>query len=273
MTQRTLPPRCTRSPILRVEDLRKSFDGKRYVLDGVSFEVDLGETLVIMGGSGCGKSTVLRHLIRDYRPTAGRIWMFGEEITGLPERTMDAFRKRFGIAFQYGALFNSLTVAENVALPVVEHFPAVPREVVRAMVAIKLAQVGLRDCEHLRPTEISGGMRKRVAFARAAILDPEILFYDEPTAGLDPITAAVTDELIMDFARKLKVTSVVVTHDMGSAFKIADRMIMLHEGRILAAGTPERIKAHPDDRVQDFIQGRAGAAAETGDLAARLLAT
>ena len=248
-------PRYTESPVIRVENLVKSFDGKRNVLDGVSFEIDLGETLVIMGGSGCGKSTLLRHLIRHYQPTSGEIYMFGQEIGGMSERQMDEVRKRFGIAFQYSALYNSMTVAQNVALPITEHFPELDKNTVEIMVKVKLNQVGMRAYGDLKPSEISGGMQKRVAFARAAALDPEILFYDEPTAGLDPVTAAVTDQLMMDFAKKLRVTSIVVTHDMHSAFKIADRMIMLHQGKIIAQGTPEHFKTSTDPLVRQFIDG------------------
>jgi phospholipid/cholesterol/gamma-HCH transport system ATP-binding protein len=251
------PARYTESPVIRVENLVKTFDGKRNVLDGISFEIGLGETIIIMGGSGCGKSTLLRHLIRHYRPTAGKIHMFGEEIGGMTEREMDEVRKRFGIAFQYSALYNSMTVFENVALPIREHFPDLDPATVEIMVKVKLNQVGMRAFGNLKPSEISGGMQKRVAFARAAALDPEILFYDEPTAGLDPITAAVTDGLMMDFSKKLRVTSIVVTHDLHSAFKIGDRFVMLDRGKIIAEGPPEAFKTNPDPRVRQFIDGDA----------------
>lgn len=247
-------------PVIEVSDLVRGFRGRR-VLDGISFTVHKGDTMVIMGGSGCGKSTVLRHLIGSLRPDSGSIKIFGQDITGLDDQKLDAVRKRFGVLFQSGALLQSLTLAENVALPIVEHGSRLQPNIVELMVKLKLEMVGLTGFEHLKPAEISGGMKKRVGLARALALDPELLFSDEPTAGLDPIMTAVVDELTLDLTRKLGVTAVVVTHDMISAFRIATQMIMLgtgpNQGKIIAAGTPQEIRDHPNPEVQQFIRGEA----------------
>jgi phospholipid/cholesterol/gamma-HCH transport system ATP-binding protein len=247
--------------VVEVRDLVRSFGGRRRVLDGVSFTVRKGDTMVIMGGSGCGKSTLLRHLIGSLRPDSGSIRIFGEEITEMDDTKLDAVRKRFGVLFQSGALLQSLTLAENVALPIVEHGRKLEPNIVELMVKLKLEMVGLTGFEHLKPAEISGGMKKRVGLARALALDPELIFSDEPTAGLDPIMTAVVDELTVDLTRKLGVTAVVVTHDMTSAFRIATQMIMLgtgpNQGKIVAAGTPKEIREHPNPEVQQFIRGEA----------------
>ena len=239
--------------LIRVRGLRKSFDD-REVLSGIDLEVRRGEVLVVMGGSGCGKSTLLRHLIGAVTPDRGTVELFGKDLATLDEDGLNAIRKRFGILFQSGALFNSLTVGENVALPLREH-TELDDEVIRIILKMKLELVGLRDFEALMPSQISGGMKKRVGLARAMALDPEIIFYDEPGAGLDPVMAGVIDKLIIDFSRKLAVTSVVVTHEMGSAFRIADRMVMLYEGRVVASGTPEEIRSSSDPVVKQFIHG------------------
>lgn len=247
-------------PVLEVRDLVRSF-GPRRVLDGVSFTVHKGDTMVIMGGSGCGKSTLLRHLIGSLRPDSGSIRLFGEEITGMRERELGDVRRRFGVLFQSGALLQSLTLAENVALPIREHGAKLGENIIELMVKMKLEMVGLTGLEHLKPGEISGGMKKRVGLARALALDPELLFSDEPTSGLDPIMTAVVDELTLDLTRKIGRTAVVVTHDMTSAFRIATHMIMLgtgrNQGKIIAAGRPEEIREHPSADVQQFIRGEA----------------
>ena len=246
--------------VIEVRDLVRTF-GPRRVLDGLSFTVRKGETMVIMGGSGCGKSTLLRHLIGALRPDSGAIRLFGEDIAQGDDEMLARVRRRFGVLFQSGALLQSLTLAENVALPIVEHLPHLAENIMRLMVQMKLEMVGLTGLEHLKPGEISGGMKKRVGLARALALDPELLFSDEPTSGLDPIMTAVVDELTMELTKTLGMTAVVVTHDMTSAFRIAPQMIMLgtgrHQGRILAAGTPEEIRAHPSPEVQQFIRGEA----------------
>jgi phospholipid/cholesterol/gamma-HCH transport system ATP-binding protein len=247
--------------VIEVRELVRSFGGRRRVLDGVSFTVRKGDTMVIMGGSGCGKSTLLRHLIGSLRPDSGSIRIFGDEITEMDDTKLDAVRKRFGVLFQSGALLQSLTLAENVALPIVEHGRKLEPNIVELMVKLKLEMVGLTGFEHLKPAEISGGMKKRVGLARALALDPELIFSDEPTAGLDPIMTAVVDELTVDLTRKLGVTAVVVTHDMTSAFRIATQMIMLgtgpNQGKIVAAGTPKEIREHSNPEVQQFIRGEA----------------
>ena len=244
-------------PIIEVTDLVRDFDGRK-VLNGISFKVFKGDTLIVMGGSGCGKSTLLRHVIGSMKPSSGSIKLFGHEITTMDEDQLAAIRRRFGVLFQSGALLQSLTVGENVALPIVERGKLAPA-IVDLMVKMKLEMVGLTGFEHLKPAEISGGMKKRVGLARALALDPELLFSDEPTAGLDPIMTSVVDILTLEMTRKLGVTALVVTHDMVSAFRIGTRMIMLgagpSQGKIVASGTPEEIRTHPNPEVQQFIKG------------------
>jgi phospholipid/cholesterol/gamma-HCH transport system ATP-binding protein len=244
-------------PIIEVRDLVRKF-GDRTVLNGISFTVEKGDTMIIMGGSGCGKSTLLRHIIGSMKPTSGSIKIFGEEITTMPPRDLDQLRLRFGMNFQFGALLQSLTVGENVALPLIENSTVDP-SIIDLVVKMKLELVGLTGFEHLKPAEISGGMRKRVGLARAVALDPELLFSDEPTSGLDPIMTAVIDQLTLDLTRKLDMTAVVVSHDMTSAFRIGTKMIMLgagpKQGQIVAMGTPEEIRNSPSPEVQQFING------------------
>lgn len=245
------------TPVIEVIDLVRDFHGRK-VLDGISFKVMKGDTMIIMGGSGCGKSTLLRHIIGAMKPTSGSVKLFGEEITTMREKEIAKVRRRFGMLFQSGALMQSMTVGENVALPIVEHTKLAP-DIVDLMVKMKLEMVGLTGFEHLKPAEISGGMKKRVGLARALALDPELLFSDEPTAGLDPIMTSVVDILTQDMTRKLGVTAMVVTHDMVSAFRIGSRMIMLgtgpNQGKIIAEGTPDEIRAHSNLEVQQFIKG------------------
>lgn len=229
--------RTDNEPVIRVENVVKSFDG-HVVLNGVSLDVREGETMVVMGGSGSGKSTLLRLMIGSIAPDSGRILLFGTDICGLDEMAMNEVRKKFGILFQSGALFNSMTLAENVALPLEEHTD-LGREIIDIQVKIKLELVGLREHAGKYPAEVSGGMKKRAGLARALALDPKLLFYDEPSAGLDPVTSAEIDRLIVDLSRKLGVTSVVVTHEMDSAFTIADRMAMIDKGRILKVESRE----------------------------------
>ena len=238
-----------------VRDLTKSFSG-RSVLDGINVTVKKGDVLVIMGGSGCGKSTLLRQIIGLSKPDSGEVWIRGQEITRMEERKFSEMRKKFGMLFQSGALFNSMTVGENVSLPILEH-TKLAEEVVNIMVKIKLELVGLTGFEHLMPSEISGGMKKRVGLARAIAMDPELLFCDEPSAGLDPVMTAVIDTLMVDLSRKLGMTLVVVTHDMASAFRIATKMVMLFQGKLVASGTPEYIKALDNPIVKQFINGEA----------------
>src|SRR5437762_402585 len=241
------------APVIEVVDLVRKF-GDRAVINNISFNIHRGETLVIMGGSGCGKSTLLRHVIGSMKPTAGSVKIFGEEITQMNEREIANVRKRFGMLFQSGALLASLTVGENVALPLGQHTLKSPDEI-EEIVKKKLEMVGLSGFENLKPAEISGGMKKRVGLARALALDPELLFSDEPTSGLDPIMTAVIDELTLKLARGRGMTAVVVSHDMTSAFRIATRMIMLGHGGIVAQGTPDEIRASSNPEVQQFIHG------------------
>ena len=246
-------------PVIEVRDLVRAF-GKRTVLNGISFTVNKGDTVIIMGSSGCGKSTLLRHIIGSLRPTSGSIKIFGQEITSMSDNELDQLRLRFGMNFQFGALLQSLTVGENVSLPLIENSRVDPN-IVDLVVKMKLELVGLTGFENLKPAELSGGMRKRVGLARAVALDPELLFSDEPTSGLDPIMTAVIDRLTLDLTRKLDMTAVVVTHDMTSAFRIGTTMIVLGAGKragtIIAIGTPEEISKHPDPEVQQFIKGEA----------------
>jgi phospholipid/cholesterol/gamma-HCH transport system ATP-binding protein len=243
--------------IIEVKDLVRVF-GNRAVLNGINLRVYRGETLIIMGGSGCGKSTLLRHIIGAIKPTSGSIKLFGEEITDKTENELTRVRKKFGVLFQTGALLQSLTVGENVALPLKEH-GMIDEKILDFVIKMKLELVGLTGFENLKPAEISGGMKKRVGLARALALDPELLFSDEPTAGLDPVMTAVVDQLTLDLTKKLGMTAVVVTHDMTSAFRIADRMIMLgtgpNQGKIIAEGTPDEIRNHPNPELQQFIRG------------------
>ena len=242
-----------REPVIKVEGLKKKF-GDRQILNGIDLEIYKGETFVIMGGSGCGKSTLLRHLIGSIKPDAGRISLFGKDISTLNEDQMDAVRKKFGMSYQSAALFDSMTVGENVSLPLREH-TKLEESVINIMVKMKLELVGLRGFENLLPSQLSGGMKKRVGIARSVAMDPEIVFYDEPTAGLDPIVTAVMDKLIIDLSKALSVTSVVVTHDMNSVFRIADRVLMLYEGKVAQIGTKEEIRNSKNPFVQQFVSG------------------
>jgi len=238
---------------IEIRDLVKSFDG-RLVLDKVNLKIYKGETIVIMGGSGCGKSTLLRHIIGSYTPDSGQIFINNKEITRIQTSEFDKIKRRIGMVFQNAALFDSLNVENNIQLPLREH-TKLDDNIMKIMTRMKLELVGLRGFEKLMPSQLSGGMRRRVGLARAIALDPEMVFYDEPTAGLDPIVAGVIDKLILDLSKKLMITSVVVTHDMKSVFSIADRIAMLYEGKVIAEGTMDEIKNSSDQRVQQFIKG------------------
>ena len=227
--------RC--SPVVRARGITKAFESHR-VLDTVDLDVYPGQTLVIMGGSGCGKSTLLRILAGLLRPDAGRVEVFGQDLATLSGRSLDGLRLKVGVLFQSGALFNSMTLRQNVALPLREH-TSLPVPTIDIVVKMKLELVGLRQDGDKYPAEVSGGMKKRAGLARAMALDPSLLFYDEPTAGLDPVTSAEIDQLIIKLSRELGVTSVVVTHEMDSAFAIADQMAMLDQGRILRIDSRE----------------------------------
>ncbi len=261
-----MPENTHKNPVIEIHQLVKNFGSQR-ILDGIDLDVYPGEIMVVMGGSGCGKSTLLRHLIGLLTPDKGSIKLFGKEITTLPQKELNEIRKQFGILFQSGALFNSLTVGENVALLLKEH-TNLDESTIEIMVKIKLELVGLRKHAEKMPAQLSGGMKKRAALARAIALDPKILFYDEPSAGLDPVTSAEVDQLIIDLTKKLRVTSVVVTHEMNSAFTIADRMCMLDQGRIVKTGSrqefealrdsdPEKLQSQKDKLIRQFLRGDA----------------
>jgi len=238
--------------IVECRGVRKSY-GDREILHGIDLVVHKGETLVIMGGSGHGKSTLLRLMIGAEKADSGVVELFGQDMGVRDENVLYRIKKRFGVLFQSSALYGSMTVGENIALPLEEHTD-LDEKIIDIIVKLKLEQVGLSRCENLMPSELSGGMRKRVGLARAIALDPEIIFYDEPGAGLDPVVLAQIDHLIVGLGEKLGVASIVVTHEMHSAFRIADRMVLLYGGNIIAQGTPEEMRANP--AVDAFIQGR-----------------
>jgi len=239
------------APVIEVENLVTHY-GERLILDDVSLTVREGEVLVIMGGSGSGKSTLLRFLLALERPSAGRVRILGVDVNGATGGELTDLRKRMGVAFQGGALFSSMTVEENIMLPLREH-TALDAKTMQIMTRLKLEVVGLAGFEHLMPAELSGGMVKRAALARAVVMDPKLLFCDEPSAGLDPVVAAALDELIVRLRDGLGMTVVVVTHDLDSAFNIADRIVVLDHGRILVAGSVEDVKSCDNERVQNLL--------------------
>ena len=248
---RKLPHESGLEPIIRVQDLRVQF-GDHKVLDGVNLDVYPGETMVILGASGSGKSTLLRHLEGLARPTSGSITVKGVDLGSATHNELNGVRRLLGVSFQSAAMFNSMTVGDNVALPLREHTD-LAESTIQLMMKMKLHQVGLDGVEDLYPQQLSGGMRKRASLARALAMDPVILLFDEPSAGLDPIIAAGIDELILSLKKAFKMTIVVVTHELQSAFLIADRMCMLYKGVILAVGTVDQIRNHPHPRIQQFI--------------------
>lgn len=246
--------------VIRVDNITKRF-GQQTVLQNLSLDVRRDEILVILGGSGSGKSTLLRHMTGGLRPDEGQIILnlpehFGGpvNICAMNHAQLDAYRKTIGVLFQSGALFNSMSIYDNVALPIRMHAD-LAEATIDISVKIKLELVGLREAADRFPAEISGGMKKRAGLARAMALDPLLVFYDEPSAGLDPITSAQVDQLIIDLNRELGVTNVIVTHEMGSAFRIAHRMVLLHQGRFVAEGTPGQFKQSEDPQVRQFVHG------------------
>lgn len=242
--------------MIKIVDLHKSFDGHA-VLNGVHLEIPKGKVTVILGPSGTGKTVLMRHLIGLTRPDRGHVYLEGVEINTLSEQKLNEIRKRFGMLFQSGALFDSLTVSENVAFPLLEHTALSAREV-DEKVRMKLKLVGLEGAGPKMPSELSGGMRKRVGLARAIALEPEIILYDEPTTGLDPLTTETINQLISDMQRKLAITSVIISHDIESTFAVADRVAMLHDGKILDQGTPEEFRRSSSPFIQEFLRQKGG---------------
>jgi len=244
-------PKPVAGPMISVRDLRVSY-GEREVLHGVTFDVQPRETMVILGGSGSGKSTLIRTLAGLEKPSAGEVWIKGLNIATASWEDMGELRKKMGMSFQGGALFGSMTLGENVALPLRE-LTRLEDSTIRIVVRLKLEQVGLAGFEDYLPSQLSGGMLKRGAVARALAMDPEILFFDEPSAGLDPIIAAGIDKLILDLKQVFDMTIVVVTHELASAFLIADRMVMIDKGNIIALGTREEMRTSQNPRVRQFL--------------------
>ena len=240
---------------IRIHDLHKSF-GPKVVLDGVELDVAEGESLVIIGGSGTGKSVLLKHVIGLLRPDSGTVEVDGTAVERLGNREITEFRRKFGMAFQEGALFDSMTIWQNVAFPL-QRLTKMSRKEVDERVRECLSMVRLEGVEEKLPSQLSGGMRRRVGFARAVAHSPEILLFDEPTTGLDPVTTALIDEVIVDLNDRLKTTTVTITHDMESAFRIGDRIAMIHKGRIIATAPPKEFRTLEDPRVQQFIHGQA----------------
>ncbi|MEE9305052.1 MAG: ABC transporter ATP-binding protein, partial [bacterium] len=238
---------------ITITDLHKSF-GANHVLRGVDLAVEQGESLVVIGGSGSGKSVLIKHIIGLLKPDRGSIEVNGQEVTTMAERELKELRKKFGMLFQAAALFDSLTVGENIAFPLVEHTRA-RRSEIAERVRETLALVGLPDTERLYPAELSGGMKKRVGLARALVMEPEVILYDEPTTGLDPIMADAINNLIVEMRERLAITSIAITHDMVSAYKIGHRLAMLYQGKIIFTGTPQECKNTDDPMVRQFITG------------------
>jgi len=245
----------TDPPAIVVENVVKSY-GDRMVLNNASFRVPRRSITVIIGSSGGGKSTMLKMLIGAYKPDSGKIIIDGNDISNMKEAELNTLRRRMGMLFQNVALFGELTVGENVALPIREH-TNLDDAVVEIMVKMKLEQVGLSDFEGLYPRELSGGMQKRVGIARAIALDPKIVFFDEPTAGLDPVVSGMINKLIVDLTRLLGITSIVVTHSMEGALNVGDRLVLLYGGKVYFEGTPQEIDKSPDPLVQQFLHGSA----------------
>jgi len=241
----------SKQPIINVENLVTHY-GDTEILKGINFSVNKGEVMVIMGGSGSGKSTLLRYLLGLNTPTSGHVCLLGKDITKMDAREMHAMRKNIGVAFQGGALFGSMTVSENIQLPLYEH-TRLDKNTMQIMTGMKLEVVNLAGFENLMPSQLSGGMIKRAALARAIVMDPKLLFFDEPSAGLDPVVSAELDELILRLRDAMNMTIVVVTHELDSAFKIADRITILDRGKILMCGTVDEVRNSDNERVHNLL--------------------
>jgi phospholipid/cholesterol/gamma-HCH transport system ATP-binding protein len=250
-----MPAGSQNGTVISIRGLVKKF-GERVVLDGVDIDIEKGKTTVIIGPSGCGKTVLVKHMILLLRPTQGQVWFKNMRIDDLDEKQLNEVRTHFGFLFQAGALFDSLSVLENIIFPLRQHGKITDWKIVQDLVQEKLAMVGMDGFQNYFPAKLSGGQQKRVALARAIALNPEVILYDEPTTGLDPIRSDIINELVLKLQRELDVTSVVVTHDMNSAYKIADRIIMLHNGKVIADGGADYIRDHPHPVVQQFINGQ-----------------
>jgi phospholipid/cholesterol/gamma-HCH transport system ATP-binding protein len=240
-------------PVAELRDVRLQFEEKKVLL-GVSLEVQPLDRLVIMGQSGSGKSTILRLILGILAPTKGSVFFKQFEISRLPRRKLQQIRTRIGMVYQYSALLSSRNVRDNVALPL-EELTDMTRHEIEAVVDEKLSLVGMVDAKHQMPSELSGGMKKRVSLARALVMDPELILFDEPSAGLDPVISSVIDELIISLTEKSKVTSVIVTHEMDSAFRVGTKMAMLYQGKIIEAGEPEQFRQSQNPVVAQFLSG------------------
>jgi phospholipid/cholesterol/gamma-HCH transport system ATP-binding protein len=249
MSSPTPPP--APEPMIDVQDLYKAFNGFA-VLKGISLQMMPGTTTVVLGGSGSGKTVLMKHIMGLFKPDQGRVIVDGQDISSMGRQELSTFRERMGMVFQSSALFDSMTVGDNVAFPLREHTRMTEQEIAEK-VKDKLAVVDLHDVEHKYPAELSGGMRKRVGLARAIIRDPKIVLYDEPTTGLDPLTTESVDEMILHARERLAVTSVVISHDIGSAFHIADRIAVINEGRIVEEGTPAEVRKTQEPFTRQFL--------------------
>ena len=249
------PRAVENSSIIEARNLTKVFSNK-VVLDKINLSIEKGKTTVIIGPSGCGKTVLIKHLIVLLRPSSGEVYFNHKRIDNLREKDLNKIRTHFGFLFQGGALFDSLSVSDNIIFPITQHYKITDWAQVDELVKTKLAMVGLDGFQNYFPSRLSGGQRKRVALARAIALNPEVILYDEPTTGLDPIRSDVISELILKLQREMNVTSVVVTHDMKSAYKVADRIVMLHKSKIIADGDADHIRNHPHPVVQQFINGQ-----------------
>lgn len=241
--------------MIKIIDLKKAF-GKKQVLSGVDLDIDSGKITVIIGRSGEGKSVLLKHIIGLLKPDSGKIFIDGQELTSMRERDFNEVRKRFGMLFQGAALFDSMTVAQNVGFPLKEHTDMNEEDILK-VVKEKLKRVGLVGVENVMPADLSGGMKKRVGLARAIVMDPEIVLFDEPTTGLDPIMSDSIADLVLDTQKALKTTYILITHDIPFTYKIADKIAMLHEGRIIEQGSVDEMKANQNPILRQFLEGRA----------------
>ncbi len=248
-------PETSSNGVFVVKNLTKRF-GDNVVLDNISLTIEKSKTTVVIGPSGCGKTVLIKHLLVLLRPNSGEVYFKNRRIDNLGENELNRLRTHYGFLFQGGALFDSLSVFENIVFPIRQHCKITNWSQIGELVKAKLAMVGLDGFQNYYPTQLSGGQRKRVALARAIALNPEVILYDEPTTGLDPVRSDIINELISKLQRELGVTTIVVTHDMTSAYKIADRIIMLHNGKIIADGDAEHIRNHPHPVVQQFINGQ-----------------